>query len=109
MGQTIEVKSAVLGEVALFDTDRTMTGQDGRGFDSIGAARGDTTTAARLAAALFVGEASIDHVFVLSNQVTVRRAGGWNDETASRAADTIRDFFIFYEENRGAPPESTGD
>ena len=32
MGQTIEVKSILMGEVALFDTDRTMTGQDGRGF-----------------------------------------------------------------------------
>ena len=109
MGQTIEVKSVLLGEVALFDTDRTMTGQDGRGFDSVAATRGDPTTAARLAAALFEGEASINHVFVLSNQVTVRRNGGWNDETASRAAETIRDFFIFYEENRGAAPEPTGD
>jgi hypothetical protein len=108
MGQTIEVKSVVLGDVAVFDTDRTMTGQDGLGFDSIAAARSDTTTAARLASALFEGEDSIDHVFVLSNQVTVRRSGGWNDEIAAGAAETIRDFFIFYDENRGAPPASTG-
>ena len=107
MGQTIEVKSVLMGEVALFDTDRTMTGQDGRGFDSVAAASGDTTSAARLAAALFEGEASINHVFVLSNQVTVRRSGGWDDKTAALAAETIRDFFVFYEENRGEAPQPT--
>ena len=109
MGQTIEVKSVVLGDVALFDTDRTVTGQDGNGFDSTAAARGQTTTAARLALALFGSDASIDHVFVLSNQVTVRRTGGWDDEVVGQAVGVIRDFFIFYEENRGAPKEETAD
>lgn len=109
MGQTIDVKSVVLGEVALFDTDRTMTGQDGRGFGSIGAAREDPSIAARLAAVLFESEASIDHVFVLSNQITVRRTSDWNDEVAAHVSETIRDFFVFYDENRGAPTEPSGD
>ena len=103
MGQTIEVKSVVLGEVALFDTDRTMTGQDGHGFESSAAARAETTTAARLAAALFAGESAINHVFVLSNQVTVRRTGEWSDESVAETAEVIRNFFIFYEENRDGP------
>jgi hypothetical protein len=105
MGQTIEVESVVLGEVALFDTDRTMTGQDGRAFGSVAAAQGETTTSARLAVALFAGDAAIDHVFVLSNQVTVRRTGGWSDEVVGRSAEIIRNFFIFYEENRGGLTE----
>jgi len=103
MGQTIEVKSVVLGDVALFDTDRTMTGQDGHGFDSIAAAQAEATVAARLATALFAGEGAVNHVFVLSNQVTVRRTGEWSEESVGKTADVIRDFFIFYEENRDAP------
>lgn len=102
MGQMIEVKSVVLGDVALFDTDRTLTGQDGHGFDSSAAAQAEATTAARLAAALFSSEGAINHVFVLSNQVTVRRTGEWSNESLGQAADVIRGFFIFYEENRDA-------
>ncbi len=109
MGQTIEVKSVLMGEVALFDTDRTMTGQDGRGFDSVAATSGDTTTAARLAAALFERDPAINRVYVLSNQVTVRQTGEWSDETAATAAGVVRDFLIFYDENRGVSPQPAGD
>jgi hypothetical protein len=109
MGQTIDVKSVVFGEVALFDTDRTVTGQDGNGFASGATARGGTTTAARLATALFGSDPAIDHVFVMSNQVTVRRTDAWNDQTIAGAADVIRDFFIFYDENRGAAAPPAGD
>ena len=109
MGQTIEVTSVLMGEVALFDTDRTMTGQDGRGFDSVAATSGDTTTAARLAAALFQGDPAINRVYVLSNQVTVRQTGEWSDETAAAAAGVVRDFFIFYDENRVISPAPAGD
>jgi len=106
MGQTIEVKSVVLGEVALFDTDRTITGQDGLGFESTAAVDGGMTAASRLAASLFASDAAIDHVFVLSNEVTVRRTGGWSNENEGEAAAVIRDFFVFYEENRGGPGET---
>jgi hypothetical protein len=109
MGQTIEVKSVVMGEVALFDTDRSVTGQDGHGFDSVTAAENGVTTADRLAAKLFASDAAINHVFVLSNQVTVRRTDGWSDEIAGQAAAVIRDFFIFYEENRGALTQTVED
>ena len=103
MGQTIELKSTVLGDTALFDTDRSISGQDGQGFDSAGKAGADPTAAGRLAARVFESDAEIDHVFVLSNQVTVRREGGWNDEAVDRAAAAIRDSFVFYDENRGQP------
>jgi hypothetical protein len=109
MGQTIEVKSVVLGEVALFDTDRSLTGQDGQGFESITAARSGTALAAHLCAALFGSDAAIDHVYVLSNQVTVRRTGGWSDESTGKAAVVIADFFVFYEENRGVPAPPAED
>ena len=84
MGQTIEVKSVVLGDVALFDTDRTVTGQDGHGFAAGSDAPEETTTAARLAAALFGSDPAINHVFVMSNQVTVRRTGAWRTGVCRR-------------------------
>jgi hypothetical protein len=108
MGQTIDVKSTVLSDAALFDTDRSITGQDGQGFASAGKAEVDSTAAGRLAARVFESDSAIDHVFVLSNQVTVRRDGGWNDEATGSAAGIIRDFFVFYEENRGEPAEIPG-
>ena len=108
MGQTIEVNTVLLGDIAVFDTDRSVTGQDGRGFDSVSDAQSGATTANQLAARLFAGESAVDHVFVLSNQVTVRRTGGWSEESAGRAAAIIRDFFIFYEENRGVGTTATG-
>lgn len=108
MGQTIEVKSVVLGKVALFDTDRTMTGQDGHGFEPGVADEDGTTTAGRLAGELFAGDAAIDHIFILSNQVTVRRTDGWSKERADETAALIRDFFVFYDDNRGGSEEASG-
>ena len=103
MGQTIEVTSVVLGDVALFDTDRSITGQDGHAFESGTEASEGTTTAARLAEELFASNATIDHVFVLSNQVAVRRNDEWSEDRVGEIAALIRDFFVFYEENRGGP------
>ncbi len=106
MGQTIEVSRAVLGEVALFDTDRSVTGQDGHRFTSVTEAGDGTTTAAALAARIFESDAAILHVFVLSNQVTVRRTGGWGESSLAAVTEAIRDFFVFYEENRGGTGEA---
>lgn len=100
MGQTIQMESVTVGEIALFDTDRTMTGQDGVGF-SPGMVAGGTPGS--LAGRLFEADSAIDHVFVLSNQVTVRRRGGWDDESLKAATSVVRDFFVHYEGNRGAP------
>ena len=109
MGQTIEVKSTVLGDAALFDTDRSITGQDGQGFGSAGKAADDSTTAGRLAVRVFAGDPAIDHVFVQSNQVTVRREGGWTDEVTENTSAVVRDFFVFYEENRSQSTRASDD
>ena len=108
MGQTIEVNSTVVGDAALFDTDRSITGQDGCGFGSVDVAQSAPTTAGLLAVRLFESDADIDHVFTLSNQVTIRRKGGWTEEVTRSAAGVIRDFFVFYEENRGEPADASG-
>ncbi|MFH1103832.1 MAG: hypothetical protein V1757_02655 [Actinomycetota bacterium] len=96
MGKPIAVSgSTVVGQVLLLDTDRSITGQDGIGFDSPGAAAAGTF-AARLASRLFEGVAGVTHVFVASNQVVVGRRGGWEDAAAGAAAEIVSRFFVFY-------------
>jgi len=95
MGQSIEVSSSVVGDIAMFDTDRAITGQDGVSFTA-----GDEITSsdfpAELARRLFAEVPGIDHVFVASNQVVVRRPHGWDDDVVETAGNVISGFFRFY-------------
>ncbi len=102
MGQPIEVSPVHLGDVVHFDTDRSLTGQDGEAYSSVAEAGAGTTFAAVLAKRLIESDPSIDYVSVLSNAVTVRRADSWPDGSIESAISVIRDFFVFYEENKGA-------
>jgi hypothetical protein len=95
MGQRIEVQAIVLGDTAVFDTDRSITGQDGRGFVR-GSAADDGDLAAGLAGRLFEADEAIVHVFAASSQVVARRTGGWDEAAAGAACDVIRDLFLFY-------------
>lgn len=95
MGQPIEVTSSVVEDIAMFDTDRTITGQDGDSFTPEQAS-GATSFPGDLAERLFAEVAGIDHVFVASNQVVVRRPHGWDDHVIAGATKTIADFFLFY-------------
>ncbi len=45
---------------------------------------------------------SLGGVFVLSNTLSLRRPEGWTDEALDNASETIRTFFIVYDENK--PP-----
>lgn len=96
MGMAITVSPArIVGDVAVFDTDRSVTGQDGAEFDSA-AAGAATTAAALLAQRLFAADAEVQHVFVASSQVVVRRRGAWDDPARDRAAAVIAGFFVHY-------------
>ena len=99
MGQPIQVDATRLDDVALFDTDRSITGQDGAGFASAGEAEASDSFPAQLAARLFAADASVDHVFVASNQVVLRRSGGWSDGDVDTASQVISDFFLYYPES----------
>lgn len=99
MGQLIEVEAQAIGEVAVFDSDRSLTGQDGDEFASREEAEGGSDFPAGLAARLFADDA-VEHVFVMSNGVSVKRAGGWDGPALQAAAAVIRNFFVFYEENQ---------
>ena len=100
MGQLIEVDHLLLGDVAVFDTDRSLSGQEGETYANAAAAAASSTFPGRVATALFATVPSIMSVYVFSNTVSVRRSGGWTDEQASGAAAIIRNSLVHYVQNR---------
>ncbi|MEX1003859.1 MAG: hypothetical protein WD990_08085 [Acidimicrobiia bacterium] len=99
MGQTIEVNNrTIIDKVLMVDTDRSLAGQDGEAFGGVEAARRSTTFPGRLAVRLFEADPDIDHVFVMSNQVSVRRFAGWDDVASDRVAGLVSEFFRVYPE-----------
>lgn len=96
MGQSISVQSKQMDAVCVFTTDRSITGQDGAGFGSGDEAEAAGGFAATLAMRLFASDDSIDHVYVASNDVIVRREASWSDEQVTAAAETIRNLFLHY-------------
>lgn len=101
MGQRIEVLDTdVIGEVAIFDTDRSFGGMAGETYTTIDGARAVNTYPAGLAEKLMLSDGSIRSVFVYSNAVSVSRAGGWTDDSLARSSDEISNFFVVYEDNR---------
>ncbi len=98
MGQTIEInKAKTVGEVLVIDSDRSIAGQDGVSYVSaIGASR-STGIPAVLATRLFEADPEIDHVFVMSNTVSIRRRRPWNEESVSAATRVVSRLFNFYD------------
>jgi ferredoxin/flavodoxin---NADP+ reductase len=94
MGQLIQVEASPMGQVALFSTDRSLTGQDGVSLTP------DTSDGVdppnELARRLFDADRLVDHVHVLSNTVSVRRRQTWDDEAVRRARDVIAHLFVHY-------------
>ena len=97
MGQTIEVLDTTeLGETLMISADRSWSGQDGEAFSAAPTER--ETFPAELAARLFDSGLGIDHVYVMSNTVSMRRPGGWDADGIEAAAAVISGFFRFYGE-----------
>lgn len=97
MGQTIEInKAKTVGDVLVIDSDRSIAGQDGVAYVSaIGASRSSGIPAI-LASRLFETDPDIDHVFVMSNTVSIRRRRPWSDETVAAATGVVSKLFNFY-------------
>jgi hypothetical protein len=96
MGQVVvvnQVKEA--GDILLVDTDRSFTGQDGMAMspDSPGSA-----VPGLLAGRLFDLDLGIDHVYVLQNTVTMRRPGGWDEDSKAEVVSVVESFLLFYTE-----------
>ncbi len=97
MGQTIEISNVdVVGNVAVFTANRTLGGQDGETF--AGPVHDPTTYPGRLANRLYEMIEGINHVFILSNTVTVRHPEGWDEQRIHSVNEVITPFFRFYEE-----------
>lgn len=96
MGQNVEIKDTVtMGDVLIVDTDRSFTGQDGQAMTPDG---GGVGVPALLARRLFDLGLGIDHVFVLQNTVTVRRSGGWDEDSAGAVTEVTNTFLRYYDE-----------
>lgn len=80
----------------LIDTDRTLGGQDGEGYEDPEKARSGATFPALLSARLMDLDPGIDRVFTLSNTLTVRRVGGWAPDEVDRVSRSVSEFFLFY-------------
>ena len=85
-----------MGAVALFSTDRSLTGQDGVMLSPEDEDGADPPH--DLARRLFDADPLIDHVHVLSNTVAARRRESWDDEAVSRAGDVIANLFVHYDQ-----------
>jgi ferredoxin/flavodoxin---NADP+ reductase len=94
MGQLIQVDASPMGQVALFWTDRSLTGQDGVSLtlDTVDGADPPHDLARRL----FAADRLIDHVYVLSNTVSVRRVQTWDNDAVDRAKKVIANLFVHY-------------
>ena len=98
MGQPIQVETTTLGDVVIFDTDRSITGQDGAAYASRADAEASDLCLDSLAVHLFDADGGVNHVFVASNQVVVRRNTDWTESEAAAAADVVANFFLYYPE-----------
>lgn len=97
MGQRIEVQHPViLGDSAVFVTDRSFTGMDGARFESPSEAEAQEGVPASLAAHLYASEEGLRHIHVAANTVTVGRVLEWNDTHLTAVARAIEEFFLFY-------------
>jgi hypothetical protein len=96
MGQAIQVEAKPIGRTVVFETDRSITGQDGTSYDSAEAAASDDRFPGQLAQRLFAVDDELDTVWVASNTVVIERSAGWDDETSQSMAGVIADFFRFY-------------
>ena len=98
MGQTIEINGVrAVDRVLVVDTDRSLAGQDGEAFNGVEAARRSGTFPGELAVRVFELDASVDHVFVMSNTVSIRRMGPWDEDAISAVNAVISEFFRFYD------------
>lgn len=96
MGQTIEIdRSRRIGNSLVIITDRSLAGQDGEAYTPGGTSESDTFPH-RLARRLFDADGDIQRVHVMSNVVTITRAGGWTSAAEETAQEIVTSFFRYY-------------
>lgn len=104
MGQNVEIKDSVtMGEILVIDTDRSFTGQDGHIITPESERHG---VPGLLAQKLFELGIGVNHIYVLQNAVTVRRDGGWDEDSAGQVAKVTETFLRYYPDEE-TPEELT--
>jgi hypothetical protein len=104
MGQNVEIKESVtMGDVLLIDTDRSFTGQDGHIITPATERHG---VPGLLAGKLFDLGIGINHIYVLQNTVTVRRDGGWDQDSTDEVARVTETFLRYYPDEAVADDET---
>lgn len=103
MGQTIAVDASVIGDVAVFGLDRSLTGQDGHSYQR---PPDGLTPVETLARRLWEADPEVNSVHILSNTVTVGRAGGWGEQSIASASEKIANLFVHYP---AAPADDVDD
>jgi hypothetical protein len=97
MGQRIVVQQPIVeGGVAVFVTNRSLTGAGGITFESATDAEAGTGAAAKLAARLYAVDAGMRHVYVDMNHIVARRVVGWDDAHLAAVVRTVEELFVFY-------------
>lgn len=96
MGQIISVEGTIVGDSAIFDADRSLSGQDGGAYESLEETADDSTFPAQLAARVFEADSAVNRVFAGSNGIVVRRSGGWSEADLNAIGSVIEEFFVFY-------------
>jgi ferredoxin--NADP+ reductase len=94
MGQKISVSAIPIGNIALFDLDRSLTGQDGMTFTSPPEGNMPPSILARR---LWDTDGELESVYVLSNSVTVRRGSDWTTDAVETASEVIANLFVYWE------------
>jgi ferredoxin--NADP+ reductase len=94
MGQKITVSAIPIGDVAVFDLDRSLTGQDGVTFLEPPAG---STPPETLARRLWESDDRLQSVYVLSNTVSIRREADWKKDEVDSVSDIIANLFIHWE------------
>lgn len=97
MGQRIAVQQSIVeGDVAVFITDRNLSGAGDVRFESVADAEAGTSVPAKLAARLFGVDPGMRHVYIAANHIVVRRVVGWDDAHVDEAVRVVEEFFVFY-------------
>ncbi len=86
----------MLGDIAVFVTDRTLAGMTGVRFESPSDAEAKEGVPAKLAARIYAAEGGVRHIHIASNTVTAARVLRWSEIYLADVARAIEEFFLFY-------------
>ena len=101
MGQAIQIKGAsTIGEVTVFELNRSLTGQAGESYDGPESAELVNTLPGVLARRLFGAIPTVDHVYAAGSLVSVRDSAAWASDAREKVEYELRNFFTHWDENR---------